>query len=236
MNIDFTQRNVVVTGGTGELGAAVVQVLLEAGAEVHVPCRAAKKPRALARLRGPRLHLVGGIDLVDERAVTQFYEGLPKLWGSIHAAGGFAFAPIERTSLEEFQRLQGMNGTSCFLCCREAVRAIRRSADGGGRIVNVAAMPALEPRRGAGMIAYTASKAVVGAVTTALAEEVASEGIWVNAVAPSILDTPANRAAMPQADFTRWAKLYEVAATIAFLASPENRAARGGIVPVFGRN
>jgi NAD(P)-dependent dehydrogenase (short-subunit alcohol dehydrogenase family) len=96
-------------------------------------------------------------------------------------------------------------------------------------------MPALDPRRGSGMIAYTASKSVVASLTVALAEEVAAEGIWVNAVVPSIMDTEANRKAMPKADFSKWAKLGEVASTIAFLASPQNRVTRGALVPVNGR-
>ena len=96
-------------------------------------------------------------------------------------------------------------------------------------------MPALEPRRGAGMIPYTMSKASVVALTVALAEEVAQEGIWVNAVAPSLLDTKANRAAIPDADVSRWPKVEEVAKLMAFLASPQNLAGRGGLVPVYGR-
>jgi NAD(P)-dependent dehydrogenase (short-subunit alcohol dehydrogenase family) len=86
------------------------------------------------------------------------------------------------------------------------------------------------------MVAYTASKAAVAALTAALGEEVAKDGILVNAVAPSIMDTPANRAAMSGADFTQWPKVEEVAATIAFLASPENRVTRGAIVPVYGKS
>ncbi len=107
---------------------------------------------------------------------------------------------------------------------------------GGGRIVNVAARAALEWRSGAGMSAYTASKAAVAAFTAALAEEVAKDGILVNAVAPSIMDTPANRHAMPKADFALWPKVEEVAATILFLASPDNRVTRGAVVPVYGRS
>jgi len=107
---------------------------------------------------------------------------------------------------------------------------------GGGRIVNVTARPALEWRAGAGMAAYTASKAAVAALTVALAEEVAKDDILVNAVAPSIMDTPANRAAMPKADHAAWPKVEEVAATILFLASPENKVTRGAIAPVYGRS
>jgi NAD(P)-dependent dehydrogenase (short-subunit alcohol dehydrogenase family) len=109
-------------------------------------------------------------------------------------------------------------------------------ADGGGRIVNVAARPGLEWRTGAGMAAYSASKAGVAALTAALGEEVAKDGILVNAVAPSIMDTPANRQAMPKADYALWPKVEEVAATIAFLASPENRVTRSAIVPVYGKS
>jgi NAD(P)-dependent dehydrogenase (short-subunit alcohol dehydrogenase family) len=105
---------------------------------------------------------------------------------------------------------------------------------GGGRIVNVAARPALEWRMGAGMAAYAASKAGVAALTAALAEEVARRGILVNAVAPSIMDTPANRAAMPKADFAAWPKVADVARTIVFLASPDNVVTRGAVVPVYG--
>src|SRR5207302_6655053 len=148
--------------------------------------------------------------------------------------GGFAAAPLAGTNKSELMAQLDMNFISCFLCCRAAVNAIARSGE-GGRIVNVAARPALEWRAGAGMAAYAASKAAVAALTAALAEEVAKDGILVNAVAPSILDTAANRAAMPKANFDAWPKVEEVAATIAFLASPENKVTRGGIVPVYGR-
>jgi NAD(P)-dependent dehydrogenase (short-subunit alcohol dehydrogenase family) len=86
------------------------------------------------------------------------------------------------------------------------------------------------------MVAYAASKAAVAALTTALAEEVVKDGILVNAVAPSIMDTPANRRAMPKADYSLWPKVEEVAATILFLASPDNRVTRGAIVPVYGKS
>ncbi|MGB6964843.1 MAG: SDR family oxidoreductase, partial [Xanthobacteraceae bacterium] len=107
---------------------------------------------------------------------------------------------------------------------------------GGGRIVNVSARAGLDWRSGAGMTAYTVSKAGVAAFTAALAEEVAKDGILVNAVAPSIMDTQANRNAMPKADYALWPKVEEVAATIVFLASPDNRVTRGGTVPVYGKS
>jgi NAD(P)-dependent dehydrogenase (short-subunit alcohol dehydrogenase family) len=182
-----------------------------------------------------RVTLLAVSDLADETAVARLYDGVPKLWASIHLAGGFAMSPVAQTGKAALMQQLDMNFLTCFLCCRAAVNAFARSG-AGGRIVNVAARPALEWRSGAGMAAYTASKAAVAALTAALAEEVAKDGILVNAVAPSIMDTPANRAAMPQADHAAWPKVEEVAATIAFLASPDNRVTRGGIVPVYGRS
>ena len=127
-----------------------------------------------------------------------------------------------------------MNAKTCFLCSREAVKSIR-STEGVGRIVNIAARPGVSPREGSGMVAYAASKAAVAAMTEAMGEELAGEGIWVNAVAPSILDTAANRAAMPDADHDSWPGVDEVATTIVHLASPANGAARSSVVPVYGR-
>jgi NAD(P)-dependent dehydrogenase (short-subunit alcohol dehydrogenase family) len=127
-----------------------------------------------------------------------------------------------------------MNFVSAFLCCTAALRIMGRGKD-GGRIVNVAARPALEWRRGAGMAAYAASKAAVAAFTVALAEEVIKDDILANAVAPSILDTPVNRAAMPKANYATWPRVEEVTRTILFLASPDNRVTRGAVVPVYGK-
>jgi NAD(P)-dependent dehydrogenase (short-subunit alcohol dehydrogenase family) len=171
--------------------------------------------------------------LSNEAVVKEVYRGLPVLWASIHIAGGFAFAPLTDTSEELLRQMIDDNLVSCFLCCREAVTAMRRSKS-GGRIVNVTALQALEPRNGANISAATAAKAGVAALSAALGEELAAEGILVNAVAPSIMDTPANRSAMPKANFAAWPKVEEVAATILFLASPENKVSRGGVVPVFG--
>jgi NAD(P)-dependent dehydrogenase (short-subunit alcohol dehydrogenase family) len=128
-----------------------------------------------------------------------------------------------------------INLVTAFLCCRAAVNAMTRSG-ARGRIVNVAARPAIEWRAGAGMVAYTMSKAAVAALTVAVAEEVARNDILVNAVAPSIMDTVANREAMPAADHAAWPRVEDVAATILFLASPNNTVTRGAIVPVYGRS
>jgi NAD(P)-dependent dehydrogenase (short-subunit alcohol dehydrogenase family) len=179
--------------------------------------------------------LIGGCDVADEAAAARLFDGVGDLWATIHIAGGFAMSPLAETTKAGLMAMIETNLVTCYLCCRGAVRTmIRRGA--GGRIVNVAARPALEPRTGAGMTAYTASKAGVAALTEALAQEVVDQGILVNAVAPSIMDTPQNRQAMPKANHEAWPKVEEVAATILFLASPENRVTRGALVPVYGRS
>jgi NAD(P)-dependent dehydrogenase (short-subunit alcohol dehydrogenase family) len=230
--MDYRDRHVIVTGGTGALGAAVVGALVEAGAVCHVPYVVAAEAERFALRQHERVKLVAMSDLGDEPDVTRLYGGVDQLWASIHLVGGFAMAEVAQTTKAELMKQIEMNLVTAFLCSRGAVNAM---SGRGGRIVNVAARPALEPRSGAGMAAYTASKAAVVAFTIALAEEVAKLGILVNAVAPSIMDTPANRVAMPSADHASWPKVEEVAATILFLASPQNAVTRGAIVPVYGR-
>ena len=231
--MSFQDRHVVVTGGTGALGVAVVGALLEQGATCHVPYRSEEEAQRFPHREHKQISLTALGDLADEAAVMGYYGGITRLWASIHIAGGFAFAPIEASDKALLMGQVETNLVSAYLCCRAAVQAMRKG--GGGRIVNVAARPALEPRTGASMTAYTASKAGLAGLTQALAEEGAKDGILVNAVAPSIMDTPANRASMPKADFTSWPKVEEVAATILFLASPQNAVTRGAIVPVYGR-
>ena len=233
--MDYRDRHVVVTGGTGALGTAVVSTLVEAGATCHVPYIAAAEAERFT-LRGHRQVVLAAVtDLADEAAVGTLYGGVPQLWASIHLAGGFAMAPVADTRKSDLTQQMEMNFATAFLCCSAAVNAMTKTG-AGGRIVNVAARPALEWRLGAGMAAYASSKAAVAALTVALAEEVAKNGILVNAVAPSIMDTRANREAMPNADHTAWPKVEEVAATIAFLASPANKVTRGAIVPVYGKS
>jgi len=229
--MDFTGRQIVVTGGTGALGRAVVGTLVKSGAQCHVSYMFEAEAQSFPHKQNVTLHAVN--DLADETTVTKLYAGVPKLWASIHLAGGFAANSVADTDKAQLMQQLETNFIACFLCCRAAVKAMGRN---GGRIVNVAARPALEWRSGSGMVAYASSKAAVAAMTAALAEEVVKDGILVNAVAPSTMDTPANRKAMPNADFAAWPKVEEVAATISFLASPDNAVTRGGIVPVYGKS
>jgi NAD(P)-dependent dehydrogenase (short-subunit alcohol dehydrogenase family) len=232
--MDYRDRHVVVTGGTGALGSAMVDVLIKAGAVCHVPYIDRNEAERFAFRDHPQVKLVADIELTDEATVAKLYTGVPKLWASIHIAGGFAMSPVADTTKSDLMKQLEMNFVTAFLCCRAAVRAMTATG-AGGRIVNVATRPALEWRAGAGMVAYTASKAAVAALTIALAEEVVKAGILVNAIAPSTMDTAANRRAMPKADHAAWAKVEEVATTILFLASPENHVTRGAVVPVYGR-
>ena len=232
--MDYQGRTVVITGGTGGLGTAVVAALLDAGATCHIPYLVEAEAHAFAHRDDARVKLYPQINLTDEDAVGRFYQQVPDLWASIHLAGGFAAGNIGTAGKSVLASQLDMNIVTCYLCCRSAVQAMAANSM-GGRIVNVAARPALEWRGGAGMVAYTASKAAVAALTVALAEEVARDAILVNAVAPSILDTPANRKAMPKADHAVWPKVEDVAQTILFLASPANKVTRSAVVPVYGR-
>lgn len=232
--LDFQDRHVVVTGGTGALGSAVVAALVQGGAVCHVPYLHAAEAERFALRHRPQVKLAEVKSLAEESDVRRFYGGVPELWASIHLAGGFAMGKVADSQKSDLMHQLETNLVTAFLCCAAAVNTMTRSGR-GGRIINVAARTAVEWRSGAGMSAYAASKAAVAALTVALAEEVAALDILVNAVAPSIMQTPANLASMPKANSARWPKVEEVAATILFLSSPENRVTRGAIVPVYGR-
>jgi NAD(P)-dependent dehydrogenase (short-subunit alcohol dehydrogenase family) len=261
---DLAGRNVVVTGGAGALGGAVVEHFRLAGALCHVPVRTGSPAVAATEAAGvgvgdvrglPAVRYVPDVELSDESAVASFYEGLPgPLWASVHLAGGFAMSPIAATSAADLRGQLEQNLVTAFLCSREAVKAIRRARDrqggrpervagsgtsasaipAGGRIVQVASRSGLFPA--AGQLAYSLSKAALVALTTALAAELAAERILVNAVAPGTMDTPGNRRAMPAADPGTWVAPAEVAALIVWLASPANARASGATIPIFGES
>ena len=222
------EGHVVITGAAGGLGEAVLDALVAAGATCHVPVRGAV-PATFAGRAG--VVPIGSVDLADETSVERLFANLPPLVASIHLVGGYEAKPIAETTRDVLDRQLSLNLVTTFLSCREAIKALRRS--GGGRIVNVGARVSEVPL--AGSAAYAAAKGAVAALTRALAEEVRQEGILVNAVAPSIIDTPANRAAMPAAKHDRWPRPAEVAQAILWLASTENALTSGAIVPVYGR-
>jgi NAD(P)-dependent dehydrogenase (short-subunit alcohol dehydrogenase family) len=229
--LDFSGREAVVTGGTGALGSAVVGRLIAAGATVHVPVFDAKELDGFAYHADAAVRLHEGMDLGLEEDVARLFAEPRSLYASIHIAGGFAMGPIGSTGLDVWNHMMRMNATTCFLCCRGAVKAMSGSE---GRIVNIAARPVLVPT--GQMTAYSASKAAVAALTLSLAEELSASSIWVNAIVPSIIDTKANRSAMPDANYSAWPKPDQIAETIAFLASPQNSVTRGALVPVYGQS
>lgn len=229
--LDFSGREAVVTGGTGALGSAVVRRLVAAGAIVHVPVFAAAELEGFAFRAHDAVKLHEGMDLSVEADVTRLFRETTSLYASVHIAGGFAMGPIQSTDLDVWDLMVRMNATTCFLSCREAVKVMEGRE---GRIVNVAARPVLVPT--GHMTAYSASKAAVAALTLSLSEELSGSSIWVNAIVPSIIDTEANRAAMPDADYADWPKPDEIAETVAFLASPQNAVSRGALVPVYGNS
>lgn len=235
---EFDGLEFVVTGGTGALGSAVVECLLGRGGSAVVPVF---HPSELDRFDArdhDRVEIVESMDLTQPGAVDALYArfgpGRP-LWGSLHIAGGFAMGKLEGADATTWDKMMSMNGRTAYLCTRAAVLAMRGDHRDGGRVVNVSARPGLRHADGAGMVPYAVSKAAVAAMTQAIAAEVKADGIWVNAIAPSIIDTPANRKAMPDADHDSWPKVSQLAATICWLASPANEATSGCITPVYGR-
>jgi NAD(P)-dependent dehydrogenase (short-subunit alcohol dehydrogenase family) len=196
-------RCVVVTGASGNLGAAVVERLGRAGARVV----------GLTR---------GDADLTDEEQVEAAYEKALQrhgaIWGAVHCAGGWAGAPFAQTEVATFEKMVAINLRSCFLCCRAALRRMR----GEGRIVNVAAITAAALQGVGGSAVYAASKAGVIALTKALAEE--GSGVRANCVAPGTLRTPANGETQGQVP------LEDVAEAILYLVSPEAGAINGAVL------
>lgn len=224
--------HVVITGATGALGRAVAHALVDAGAHCHVPAIEPSVPPDI--FPAGKVSVVTDIDLSDEAAVSGFYASLPPLHAVVNIAGGFAWAPIADSPLKVLQQQLSMNVVSCALSCREAVGNFRKRGQ-GGQIVNISARPALNPRQGAGMTAYTASKAAVAAFTVALAEELKGENISVIALAPSTIDTPTNRADMPKANHASWVKPIAIAELIVAQLGLSDPINSGALIPVYGK-
>ncbi len=224
---------VAVTGGFGQLGLAVVRAALDAGAQVAALDRA--RPPADATPLGGAFTL-GELDLADPDAALRALDQVAVRFGGLDAlvnvAGTFRWEKLEQGSLDTWDLLYRVNLRSAVSASKAALPHLTRR--GGGRIVNIGA-GAAAAKAGAGMGAYTASKAGVAKLTESLADELKDRGITVNAVLPSIIDTPANRADMPNADFSRWVAPRAIADVIVFLLSDQARAVTGALIPVSGR-
>ena len=220
---------VIVTGALGALGKVVAETALARGARVAgVDYAAAQSPATQHRLE------LGGVDLTDsaqaKKAIESAVSHFGKLDVLINIAGGFAFETVADGDPNTWQRMYALNVTTALNASRAAIPHLIASSV--ARIVNVGAMGALQA--GAGMGAYAASKAGVHRLTEALAAEHKGK-ITVNAVLPSIIDTAANRASMPKADFVKWVTPQELAEVILFLASDAASAVTGALLPVSGR-
>jgi NAD(P)-dependent dehydrogenase (short-subunit alcohol dehydrogenase family) len=220
---------IVVTGASGALGKVVTAAALARGARV------AGVDHAQSQIPVTRNRIgLGGVDLSDAAQARKAIDDAASHFGRcdalINIAGGFAFETVAEGDPQTWQRMYQLNVLTTLNASRSAIPYL--AASGSGRIVNVGAMGALQA--GSGMGAYAASKAGVHRLTEALAAEWKGK-ITVNAVLPSIIDTPANRASMPNADFAKWVTPEELANVILFLASDAASAVTGALLPVSGR-
>jgi NAD(P)-dependent dehydrogenase (short-subunit alcohol dehydrogenase family) len=229
------RRSVVVTGAFGNLGLAVARCFRDQGAGVallgHTP------PPAPIAAEFPAPHCVlSGIDLTRAASAAAAMATVRATLGAIdvlvNVAGGFRWQTLEQGDSDGWDAMFAMNLKTAVVSTKAALPQLLQSP--AGRIINVGAGAAARPA-GVGMGAYTASKAGVHKLTESLAEELKSRGITVNAVLPGIIDTPQNRADMPNADFSRWVPPEAIAAVIGFLASEAAAAVTGALVPVYGR-
>jgi NAD(P)-dependent dehydrogenase (short-subunit alcohol dehydrogenase family) len=229
---EVSQR-VVITGAAGTLGAAVARAFLAAGANVALIDRAAASLDPIKDAGDSHVFLEG-VDLTDPAAARRAMDAAASRLGGIdvlvNIAGGFRWETIADGSLETWDFLYSINLKTALCACKAALAHLPADR---GRIINVGAAAAA--KAGAGMGAYAASKAGVAKLTEALAEELKDKGITVNAVLPSIIDTPANRADMPKADFARWVEPRALADVIMFLSSRAARAITGASISVSGR-
>src|ERR1700738_5567030 len=220
---------VVVTGASGSHGRVVAELALARGPKVAGVDHAASQMPATAN----RIEL-GGCDLSDPAQAKKAIDAVASHFGKcdalINIAGGFAFEAIAEGDPRTWQRMYALNVLTALNASRSALPYL--AACPSGRIVNIGAMGALQA--GAGMGPYAASKAGVHRLTEALAAEWKGK-ITVNAVLPSTIDTPANRASMPKADFGKWVTPQELADVILFLASDAASAVTGALLPVSGR-
>ena len=220
---------VVVTGASGALGKVVAELALARGARVAGLDYAPSQIAATAN----RIEL-GGVDLSDAAQANKALDAVASHFGGLDAliniAGGFAFEAVAEGDPKTWQHMYALNVLTALNASRSAIPHL--AVVGSARIVNVGAIGALQA--GAGMGAYAASKAGVHRLTEALAAEWKGK-ITVNAVLPTTIDTPANRASMPKADFAKWVTPEELANVILFLASDAASAVTGALIPVSGR-
>lgn len=227
-------RVAIVTGGTGALGQSVTLRFLRDGASVAVPWIVPEEWAALETRAGEAQGRLFGarVDMAEEAAVAAFVADVlgrfKRLDVLVNTVGGFAGGDLASTPLPEWRRMVDLNLTSAVIASRAVLAAMTGARR--GRIINISSRAVVPPQ--GGFIAYTVSKSAVIALTHALAQEVRPQGVTVNAVLPSTMDTPANRRAMPDADRSGWVSTETVAGIIAYLASDEADAVSGACLAV----
>ena len=237
MGARFEGKVVLVAGGTGGLGRAVTLAFLEEGAKVVATYRRQEELDALKTAAGVNTTQLDGfaIDVTDEAAVRQLIEKIVgkyrRLDAMVNAVGGYAGGmKLWELDTKVFEQMLALNLRSGYALSRAAVRAMLK--EGHGAIVNVASKAAVDHAGGAA--AYAASKSAAVALLDSLAEDLKGSGVRVNTILPSIIDTEANRKAMPKADFAKWPKPEDIARVILFLCSDDARVIHGAAIPVYG--
>ena len=233
MEISFAGRVVIVAGGTGGLGRAVSLAFLEEGAKVVVPYRSEKGFAELKRAAtGRESQLIGRVvDVLEERALAQLVEEVGRIDVLVNTVGAYVGGvEVWKLAPVDFDRMLNLNLRTGYLLARAVVPGMLKR--GSGAVVNVSAKAAAD--HGAGASAYAASKAASLALMDSLAADTRGTGVRVNSVLPSIIDTKANREAMPDAKFETWPKPEDIAKVILFLASDAAKVVHGAAVTVYG--
>jgi len=230
MNQRFAGKVAIVAGGTGGLGRAVSLAFLEEGARVVVTYREQSEWDALKAVGGP--NLAGRfIDVTNEAEVLPFVSSLEQVDVLVNAVGGYAGGiKMWETDPQVLDRLLALNLRSGWTLLRAIVPIMLKQ--GSGAIVNVASQAAVD--HAAGAAAYAATKAAAVAMIDSLAQDLKGTGMRANSILPNIIDTEANRKAMPGADFAKWPKPEDIARVILFLCSEDARLIHGAAVPVYG--
>ena len=230
-------RTAIITGGTGALGSVVAEQFFDRGANVAIPVHSERSLSLIpGRIAGEADRVLSAVaHLNAEDQIQGFVQNVLTRFGHIdilvNAAGGYAGGfTIDEAPTEQWDEMMNVNLRTTFLMCRAALPSMRTK--GFGRIVNIAAMPALHP--GAKKGPYQVSKGGVITLTETIAEEVKGTGITCNAIAPSIILTEANKKSMPGADVKKWVTPEEIAHLVSYLCSDEAQSVSGNVIKIYG--